>query len=81
MRNGSPQLTGTSSVLGISVLGKELPVDRAVSQTVSLVDSSSIDPSNLTPAQLGLPGVPLDRPCSASSTRCRRSRSPPPSRR
>ena len=58
--NGSPQLTGTSSVLGISVLGKELPVDRAVSQTVSVVDSSNIDPSNLSPAQLGLPGVALD---------------------
>ena len=36
--NGAPQLTGTSSVLGISVLGKELPVDKAVSQTVSVVD-------------------------------------------
>ena len=58
--NGSPQLTGTSSVLGISVLGKELPVDRAVSQTVSVVDSSNIDPSNLNPNQLGLPGVTLD---------------------
>jgi len=58
--DGSPQLTGTSSVLGISVLGKELPVDRAVSQTVSVVDSSNIDPSNLDPNQLGLPGVTLD---------------------
>jgi hypothetical protein len=57
--NGSPQLTGTSSVLGISVLGKELPTDRAVSQTVSVVDSSAIDPSKLSPEQLGIPGVTL----------------------
>ena len=55
--DGAPQLTGTSSVAGISVLGKELPVDRAISQTVNLVDSSDIDPSNLSPSQLGLPGV------------------------
>jgi len=60
--NGSPQLTGTSSVLGISVLGKELPVDRAVSQTVSLADTSSIDPSNLTPQQLGIPGLIITGP-------------------
>ena len=39
--NGSPQLTGTSSVLGITVLGKELPVDRAVSQTLTVVDTST----------------------------------------
>ena len=58
--DGSPRLTGTSSVLGISVLGKELPVDRVTSQAVNVVDSSSIDPSNLSPAQLGLPGVTLD---------------------
>ena len=58
--SGSPRLTSSSSVLGISVLGRELPVDRAVSQTVSVVDSSSIDPSKLSPAQLGLPGATLD---------------------
>ena len=58
--NGSPQLTGTSSVLGISVLGKELPVDRAVSQTVSVVDSQNIDPSTLDPAVLLPAGVTLD---------------------
>jgi hypothetical protein len=58
--NGSPQLTGSSSVAGITVLGKALPVDRAVSQTLGVADSSSIDPSNLTPAQLGLPAGPLD---------------------
>ncbi len=58
--SGSPQLTGTSSVAGISVLGTELPVDRVVSRTINVVDSSAIDPSNLTPEQLGLPPGPLD---------------------
>ena len=58
--NGSPQLTGTSSVAGITVLGKDLPVDKAVSQTLSVVNSENIDPSALTPAQLGLPAGPLD---------------------
>jgi hypothetical protein len=57
--NGSPRLTGTSSVLGVSVLGKELPVDRASTQTLSVADTTSIDPSNLTPEQLGVPGADL----------------------
>jgi hypothetical protein len=57
---GDPRLTGTSSVLGVSVLGVELPVDRAVSRTIGVADSTAIDPSNLSPAQLGLPGVVLD---------------------
>jgi hypothetical protein len=57
--SGAPQLTGTSSVLGISVLGTELPVDRITSRTINVVDSTSIDPSNLTPAQLGVPGADI----------------------
>ena len=44
------------------MLGKELPVDRVVSQTVTLADTSSIDPSNLTPQQLGIPGVAITKP-------------------
>jgi hypothetical protein len=55
--DGAPRLSGTSSVLGISVLGTELPVDRPVARSVTVADSSSIDPSNLTPEQLGVPGV------------------------
>jgi hypothetical protein len=58
--NGSPQLTGTSSVAGISVLGKALPTDKAVSQSLTLVGGGKLDPSNLTLEQLGLPGVTLD---------------------
>ena len=54
---GTPQLTGTSSVTGVTVLGTELPVDRITSRTVDLTDSTRIDPSDLTPAQLGVPGA------------------------
>ena len=57
--SGAPQLTGTSSVLGVTVLGTELPVDRITSRTINVVDSTSIDPSNLTPAQLGVPGADI----------------------
>lgn len=56
---GTPQLTGASSVLGVTVLGTELPVDRITSRTINVVDSTSIDPSNLTPAQLGVPGADI----------------------
>jgi hypothetical protein len=45
--DGRVQLTGSSQVAGISVLGQELPVNEAVERTVSLVDSTSIDPSNV----------------------------------
>jgi len=41
------------------VLGTELPVDRITSRTINLTDSTSIDPSNLTPAQFGVPGIDL----------------------
>ncbi len=45
--DGSPQLTGTSQVAGLTVLGQELPINQVVERTVSLVDSQSIDPSNI----------------------------------
>src|SRR5688572_1755253 len=57
--SGTPRLTGTSSVLGVTVLGTELPVDRITSRTINLTDSTSIDPSDLSPAQLGVPGVDI----------------------
>jgi hypothetical protein len=56
---GAPQLTGSSSVAGIAVLGTELPVDRITSRTIDVVDSTSIDPSKLTPSQLGVPGADI----------------------
>jgi hypothetical protein len=57
--DGSPRLTGTSSVLGISVLGQELPVDRAVSQTLTVAGGEPIHFADLSPEQLGIPGVDI----------------------
>jgi hypothetical protein len=57
--NGATQLTGTSSVLGISVLGQELPVDRAVSQSLTVAGAETIHFADLTPDQLGIPGVDI----------------------
>ena len=55
--DGSPRLTGSSSMLGVSVLGRELPVDRAVSQTLTVAGAGTIHFADLTPGQLGIPGV------------------------
>ena len=54
---GAPHLTGTSSVLGISVLGTELPVDRAASrrQRRRLVEPRPQQPHA---GPLGPPDVP-----------------------
>ena len=49
---GRAELTGTSRVAGLSVLGQELPVDEVIQRTVSLVDSQSIDPSNVNLADV-----------------------------
>lgn len=46
---GRASLEGTSRVLGLTLLGKELPTDRAIDQAITL-DSASIDPSTLDPA-------------------------------
>jgi hypothetical protein len=50
-QGGTPRLSGASQVAGLSVLGVELPVNQAVEQAISL-DTGSIDPSNVKPAQL-----------------------------
>src|SRR5215218_8299512 len=47
--SGSPRLTGSSSVAGVSVLGRSLPVAGA--ETIHFAD--------LTPEQLGIPGVDI----------------------
>ena len=58
--DGTAQLSGTSSVTGLSVLGQELPSDQVVERTVSLLDSQTIDPSDANLADLDLPaGVTL----------------------
>ena len=43
--DGKPQLSGTSQVAGLTVLGQELPVNQAVEQALTL-DTGAVDPSN-----------------------------------
>ena len=57
--SGSPRLTGSSSVAGVSVLGRELPVDRAVSRSLTVAGAETIHFADLTPEQLGIPGVDI----------------------
>ncbi len=56
---GRPRLTGASKVLGVSILGQETPVDGVVDQVVTLIDSSSIDPSGIDLSKVALP-APLN---------------------
>ena len=58
--NGAVELTGTSQVAGLSVLGQELPVNQAIERTVTLIDSQSIDPSNIPIDSLLPSGVVID---------------------
>ena len=60
---GAPQLAGASQVLGITVLGQELPVNQIVEKALTLLDSGNIDPSNLDITAITLPaGLSLDLP-------------------
>jgi hypothetical protein len=56
---GAPNLTGSSSVAGLRVLGQDIPTDRAVTQTIELLGAQAIDPSTLDIASLLPPGVSL----------------------
>jgi hypothetical protein len=58
---GTAQLTGSTQVTGLTVLGQALPTDRAVTQTVNVVNAGTIDPSQLSAAGLPAPlnGLPL----------------------
>jgi hypothetical protein len=51
---GAPRLTGSSSLVGVSVNGQPVDVNGPVTKTVQLVDSQSIDPSQLSQ----VPGLP-----------------------
>lgn len=53
--DGKPVLSGSSQVAGISVLGQDLPVGEAVDQTLKLLDSTSIAPSQIDLSQVTLP--------------------------
>lgn len=52
---GRPQLTGDSRIAGLTVLGQELPTDRVAEGALSLIDTSSIDPSNIDLSLVQLP--------------------------
>jgi hypothetical protein len=53
--SGRPELTATSRVAGVRVLGQELPVDTAVEQVLRLADSTRLDLSKLDPSLVRLP--------------------------
>jgi hypothetical protein len=58
--SGVPRLRGTSNIAGVFVNGTEIGVDKAVTESVRLLDSQSIDPSNVDVSKIvGPPGVDL----------------------
>ncbi len=54
-RDGTPQLSGSSSVTGVSVLGQQLPTGQLVDQVLTLIGGGSIDPSNVDLSRIVLP--------------------------
>jgi hypothetical protein len=57
---GVPRFAGSSSIASASVNGLELGLDRAVTETVRLIDSQTIDPSNVDISKIVRPpGVDL----------------------
>jgi hypothetical protein len=56
-QNGQPAVSGTSQVLGVKILGQDVPIGQPVDRTLSLIDSANIDPSkaDLNKIDLGLP--------------------------
>ena len=58
--NGAPQLTGSSTIAGLAIGGRSFAVDQPITETVALIDTRSIDPSDLDLAKVVLPvGVNL----------------------
>jgi len=63
--DGAPQLTGSSQLAGIKLLGQDLPLNQVVTQAVEVVGGGSLDPSNLDLSQItvsGIPGVSISTP-------------------
>ena len=57
---GVPRFTGASSLASLAVNGEELGLANAVNETVRLIDSQTIDPSNVDVARIVRPpGVDL----------------------
>jgi hypothetical protein len=58
--SGVPRFTGSSSLTTVKINGVDIGVDQAVSQTVQLINSDSIDPSDVDLSKVvGPPGVDL----------------------
>lgn len=53
--NGRVELAGASNVLGLKILGQEIPTDAIVEQVVSLADSRNIDVSKIDLSKVVLP--------------------------
>ena len=53
--DGKPTTTGSSQLAGLSVLGIELPTDQATNQALRVLDTQSIDPSNIDVSKIPLP--------------------------
>src|SRR4051794_12668870 len=53
--NGTPDLTGSTTVLGVKVLGQEIPLNAAVPQALALYNDQTIDPSQLDLSKIVLP--------------------------
>jgi hypothetical protein len=83
-QTGTAAVSGTSTVSGIQVLGQSLPAGQVVDRTLGLIDSASIDPSDLAvPAiDLGLTqaqkdliaSIPLDAATAALDARLQAAR-------
>lgn len=56
---GNTQLSGSSQVASLNVLGRDFPTDRAVDETLSLIDTASIDPTKINLSSVVLTGLPL----------------------
>jgi hypothetical protein len=50
--DGATKLEGFSQVAGLRVLGRELPTDQVVSQTLNVIGGGTIDPSQISVASI-----------------------------
>jgi len=55
---GVPSLTGGPQVAALKVLGVEVPTNQVVERTLSLFDTSAIDPSKINVADVQVQGLP-----------------------
>lgn len=53
--NGRPALAGAPHVAGVQILGKDVGVEATVEQTLTLIDTSSVDPSDVDLSLIALP--------------------------